>query len=153
MFSGTASSWSFNISASLMLTELHLKGYISSRYIDDLYLQGKNYDACVHNVIEPVIQIDTLGLVTHPDKSVFNPTQQLVILGFVLNSVNIGEQVWRSGESTRLPPMWPRFDSRTRRHKWVEFVLVLFSDSRVFVPVLRFSPLGKNHHTADSSWL
>ena len=26
-----------------------------------------------------------------------------------------GEQVWRSGESAGLPPMWPGFDSRTRR--------------------------------------
>ena len=34
-----------------------------------------------------------------------------------------GEQRWRSGESTRLPPMWPGFDSRTRRHMWVEFVV------------------------------
>lgn len=32
------------------LTELHLKGHISSGYIDGLYLQGKTYDACVHNV-------------------------------------------------------------------------------------------------------
>ena len=35
----------------------------------------------------------------------------------------LGEQGWRSGESTRLPPMWPGFDSRTRRHMWVEFVV------------------------------
>ena len=55
------------------ITELHLKGHISSAYIDDLYLQGKTYDACVYNVIDTVIQIDTLGLVTHPEKSVFNP--------------------------------------------------------------------------------
>ena len=32
------------------------------------------------------------------------------------------KQGWRSGESTCLPPMWPGFDSRTRRHMWVEFV-------------------------------
>ena len=32
------------------------------------------------------------------------------------------EQGWRSGESARLPPMCPGFDSRTRRHKWAEFV-------------------------------
>ena len=38
-------------------------------------------------------------------------------------SVDIGEQGWCSGESTRLPPMWPGFDSRTRRHMWVEFVV------------------------------
>ena len=36
---------------------------------------------------------------------------------------HLGEQGWRSGESTRLPPMWPGFDSRTRRHMWVEFVV------------------------------
>ena len=53
-------------------------------------------------------------------------------------------QGWRSGESTRLPPMWPGFDSRTRRHKWVESVLVLFSASRVCLWVLRFSLLRKN---------
>ena len=34
-----------------------------------------------------------------------------------------GERGWYSGESTRLPPMWPGFDSRTRRHMWVEFVV------------------------------
>ena len=26
-------------------------------------------------------------------------------------------------ESSRLPPMWPGFDSRTRRQIWVEFVV------------------------------
>ena len=33
------------------------------------------------------------------------------------------EQGWRSGESTRLPPMWPGFDSRSRCHMWLEFVV------------------------------
>ena len=32
-------------------------------------------------------------------------------------------QGWRSGESARLPPMCPGFDSGTRRHMWVEFVV------------------------------
>ena len=37
-------------------------------------------------------------------------------------------------DSTRLPPMWPEFDSRTRRHMWIEFVLSLlcFQKSPVF---------------------
>ena len=30
---------------------------------------------------------------------------------------------WRSGESACLPPMWPGFKSRRRRHMWVEFVV------------------------------
>ena len=33
------------------------------------------------------------------------------------------EQGWRSGETARLPPVCPGFDSRTRRHMWVEFVV------------------------------
>ena len=46
-----------------------------------------------------------------------------------------GEKGWRSGESARLPPMCPRFDSRTRRHMWVEFVVVvLYSAPRSFSP-------------------
>ena len=38
-------------------------------------------------------------------------------------SVSLGEQGWCSGESTHLPPMWPGFDSWTRRHMCVEFVV------------------------------
>ena len=35
----------------------------------------------------------------------------------------MGEQRWCSGESTRLPPIWPGFDSRLQCHMWVEFVV------------------------------
>ena len=57
-----------------------------------------------------------------------------------------GEQRWRSGESARLPTMWPGFDSRTRRSMWVEFVVgsLLFSEKCFWV--LRFSLLLKNQH-------
>ena len=35
------------------------------------------------------------------------------------------EQGWRThtGESTRVPLMWPRFESGRQRHMWVEFVV------------------------------
>ena len=42
-------------------------------------------------------------------------------------SFSSGEQGWHSGwafvSHAGLPPMWPGFDSRTRRHMWVEFVV------------------------------
>ena len=44
------------------------------------------------------------------------------------------EQGWRSGESARLPPMWPGFDSRTRRHMWIEFVVSSHPCSEGFSP-------------------
>ena len=56
-----------------------------------------------------------------------------------------GEQGWRSGESTHLPPMWPGFDSWTWRHMWVEFV-VLFSAPRGFSPGTPVFPLLKSQH-------
>ena len=54
-------------------------------------------------------------------------------------------QGWRSGESTRLPPMWPGFDSQTRRHTWVEFVGSLLC-TEMFSPGPPVSPLLKNRH-------
>ena len=44
----------------------------------------------------------------------------------------VQEQGSRSGESTRLPPMWPRIDSRIVRHMWVEFVGSLLCSERFF---------------------
>ena len=43
-------------------------------------------------------------------------------------------QGWRSGESTRLQPMWPGFKSRRRRHMWVEFVVGSLPCSKRFFP-------------------
>ena len=48
--------------------------------------------------------------------------------------MHCGEQRWRSGESARLPPLWPGFDSRTRRHVWVEFVVGSLPCSEGFSP-------------------
>ena len=60
-------------------------------------------------------------------------------------NIDFGVQGWRSGESTRLPPMWPGFDSRTRRHMRVEFVGSLLCTER-FSPGTPVSPLLKNQH-------
>ena len=54
----------------------------------------------------------------------------------------LGVQGWRNGESTRLTPMWPGFDSRTQRHMWAEFVGSLLCTER-FSPGTPVSPLLK----------
>jgi len=53
----------------------------------------------------------------------------------------------RSGESARLPPMCPGFDSLTRRHMWVEFVVgsLLYSE-RFFSGYSGFPLSSKNQH-------
>ena len=52
----------------------------------------------------------------------------------------LGLQGWRSGEGTRLPPMWPGFDCQIRRQIWVEFVGSLLCTER-FSPGTPVSPL------------
>ena len=44
----------------------------------------------------------------------------------------MGSKGWRSGESTRLPPMWPGFKSRRRRHMWVKLIVGSFPCSKRF---------------------
>ena len=51
----------------------------------------------------------------------------------------LGVQGWRSGEGTRLPPMWPGFDCQIRRQIWVEFVGSLLWTER-FSPGTPVSP-------------
>ena len=58
--------------------------------------------------------------------------------------VKQGEQGWRSGESARLPPLWPRFDSRTRRHMWVGFVVGSLLCSKRFFSGYSGFPLLEN---------
>ena len=58
-----------------------------------------------------------------------------------------GEQGWRSGESARLPPMCPGFDSWTRRHMWVEFVIGSLLCSERFFSGYSGFPLSSKTNT------
>ena len=59
------------------------------------------------------------------------PVNTIVTAGLEKNSravfrdkkIFLESKGWRSGESARLPPMWPGFKSQRRRHLWVEFVV------------------------------
>ena len=64
---------------------------------------------------------------------------------------------WRSGESAHLSPMWPEFDSRTRRHMWVEFAPRVFSpgtpiftaSSKTNISKFQFDLKFKDHRFAS----
>lgn len=67
-----------------VLVHLHTKGHISVAHLDDLYLQGQTYEDCIRNVIDTTLLLETLGFIVHPMKSVLMPTQEIVVLGFVI---------------------------------------------------------------------
>ena len=58
-----------------------------------------------------------------------------------------GVQGWRSGESTRPPPMWPGFESWRRRHMWVEFVVGFLPCSERFFSGYSGFPLSLKTNT------
>ena len=64
-----------------------------------------------------------------------------------------GERGWCSGESTRLSPMWPGFDSRTRHHMWVKFVVGSRPCSEGFSPGTPvFLPPQPTSSNFNSTW-
>ena len=71
------------------LAELRGRGHISLAHLDDLYLQGQTNEQCVQNVIDTVLLLHNLGFIVQPLKSSLMPSQEIVILGFIINSVNM----------------------------------------------------------------
>ena len=69
-----------------VLATLRVKGHIIIIYIDDLLLIGKSYHECIVTIIETSILLERLGFVIHPQKSVLIPVQEIVFLGFSINS-------------------------------------------------------------------
>ena len=59
---------------------------------------------------------------------------------------DFGKQGWHNSKNARLPPVWPGFDSRTRRHMWVDFVVVsLLCSERFFSRYSRFPLSSKTN--------
>lgn len=74
---------------------LRLQGVTVVGYIDDLYIQGDTEEECADNVDKTVSAFLQAGFLIkiHLVKSVFKPKQQLPILGFTLNSVDMTVQL------------------------------------------------------------
>ena len=63
-----------------------MQGYTSVIYVDDSYLQGDSYESCLKNLNDTIIMLRSLGFTIHPENSVLKPTQNLIYLGFIINS-------------------------------------------------------------------
>ena len=55
-------------------------------YIDDSFYTEDTEDGCREATLHAAQLFTRLGFVIHPTKSIFNPTQCLEFLGFLLNS-------------------------------------------------------------------
>ena len=68
---------------------LRMQGYTCMGHIDDSLLIASTYDDCTCNITATVELFTKLGFVVHSDKSVFEPTQEIEFLGFIINSLNM----------------------------------------------------------------
>ena len=66
-----------------------IRGHISSGYLDDSFLMGMSYNQCLRNVNETSKLFEDLGFQISEEKSITNPNQVIVHLGFILNSVDM----------------------------------------------------------------
>ncbi|CAG2213825.1 unnamed protein product [Mytilus edulis] len=73
----------------VVFSKLRSKGHCNTPYIDDSLLVSKTYAECQKNITDTVKLLDYLGFTIHPDKSVLQPTQIIVFLGFVINSLTM----------------------------------------------------------------
>jgi hypothetical protein len=69
--------------------QLRAEGLLSIIYIEDSYMQGNSYRDCLHNVQCTRDLISQLGFSINENKSVFEPTQMLTFLGFILDSITM----------------------------------------------------------------
>ncbi len=72
-----------------MYATLRQQGHSNVPYIDDSLLRAPCFDECCQNINNTVELADRLGFTVHPVKSVVEPTQVIVFLGFILNSINM----------------------------------------------------------------
>jgi hypothetical protein len=61
--------------------------------LDDSFLEGDTFEACVSNVKDTLALLGNLGFCPNYDKSVITPTQTLEHLGFILNSIDMSVSI------------------------------------------------------------
>ena len=70
-----------------LFATLRKLGHLCFGHIDDTYLQGDTVTGCSNTIDATVALFTKVGFIIHPDKSVLQPVQRLVFLGFILDSL------------------------------------------------------------------
>ena len=72
-----------------LFATLRKRGHMNCPYIDDAWLVGDTASDCRANIKDSVQLSMDCGFVVHPTKSVLVPTQNIIFIGFVLDSVRM----------------------------------------------------------------
>ena len=87
---GLASApWLFTKTLKPIFAEFHKKGFQGFGYIDDSFIMAETKESCQEAVDFLTEMFPSLGFRVHPKKSILEPTQELVFLGYILNSIEM----------------------------------------------------------------
>ena len=71
------------------LAKLRQKNITLAAYLDDMFLRGVSFVVCRENLLKVIELLRSLGFTIHPDKTLFEPSQEIEFLGFIINSVTM----------------------------------------------------------------
>ena len=72
-----------------VFSKLRSEGFVSVYYLDDTWLMGRSVSECLENVKSTIAVLEKACFLINCVKSLFQPSQTVTFLGFVLNSVNM----------------------------------------------------------------
>ena len=73
----------------VLFAELRKRGHVNTSFIDDCLLIGESRADCLSNVKDTILFSEAAGFMIHPEKSILHPTQSIIYLGFVIDSVKM----------------------------------------------------------------
>ena len=73
----------------VLLRTLRKRGYTLTSYIDDHFSIEQEFQCCLENVIQAAIMSLDAGFVINWEKSILIPTQRMIYLGFILDTVEM----------------------------------------------------------------
>lgn len=80
---------SFTKMSKVLFSQARKEGATASAFIDDSFLVDDNKQQTRANVKTVIAISDKSGFIFHPIKSVLDPTQELIHLGYVINSIHM----------------------------------------------------------------
>ena len=97
-----------------MFTVFRMQSHISVVYVDDSYLQGDSYES-LKNLNDTMIMLQSLGFTVHPENTVLKPTQNLIYLGFIMNSKDMTLKLTEEKRTKIFGPLYQTF-SKIKAH-------------------------------------
>ena len=103
-------------------------------YFDDLITMNSTHSSCCDNISKIILFLSKLGFVIHPEKSTFNPCQEIEYLGFVINSINMTVSLTPAKKQKILPLCVKLLTTEQAPIRQVAQLLGTFSSSFIAVP-------------------